>query len=76
MTVTNHTALYRVTFPSNFSTADQNQTALPYSPLILFDLTDLPESRINGSIEVDGATGRITGMYPLGTTPPEFLPES
>lgn len=66
MTVTNHTALYRVTFPSNSSTTtQQNQTALPYSPLILFDLTDLPESRINGSIEVDGATGRIIGKYEM-----------
>ena len=69
MTVTNHTALYRVTFPTNSSKTYQNQTALPYSPLILFDLTDLPESRINGSIEVDGSTGRITGN---GTFSPSF----
>lgn len=69
MTVTNHTALYRVTFPTNSSTSYGNQTALPYSPLILFDLTDLPESRINGSIEVDGTTGRIVGN---GTFNPSF----
>lgn len=68
MTVTNHTALYRLTFPSNSTTAP-NQTVLPYSPLILFDLTDLPESRINGSIAVDGGTGRITGN---GTFNPSF----
>jgi hypothetical protein len=67
MTVTNHTALYRVTIPANSSTLRQN--ALPYSPLILFDLTDLPESRINGSITVDGNTGRITGN---GTFSPSF----
>jgi putative alpha-1,2-mannosidase len=67
MTVSNHTALYRVTFPKNGTTA-QNQS-LPNSPLILFDLTDLPESRINGSIEVDGSTGRITGS---GTFSPSF----
>jgi putative alpha-1,2-mannosidase len=69
MTVTNHTALYRITFPSNSTTSIQNQTALPYSPLILVDLTDLPDSRINGSIEVDGSTGRIVGN---GTFNPSF----
>lgn len=69
MTVTNHTALYRINFPSNSTAATRNQTALPYSPLILVDLTDLPESRINGSIEVDGFTGRITGN---GTFAPSF----
>ena len=69
MTVTNHTALYRITFPSNSTTSAQNQTALPYSPLILVDLTDLPDSRTNGSIEVDGNTGRIVGN---GTFSPSF----
>jgi putative alpha-1,2-mannosidase len=47
----------------------QNQTVLPNSPLILVDLTDLPDSRINGSIEVDGTTGRIVGN---GTFNPSF----
>lgn len=65
MTVTNHTALYRVTFSTDSSTPYQNQTALPYSPLILFDLTDLPESRINGSIDVDGTTVCISPSTPL-----------
>jgi putative alpha-1,2-mannosidase len=69
MTVTNHTALYRINFPSNSTTIGQNSSVLPYSPLILVDLTDLPESRINGSIEVDGSTGRITGN---GTFAPSF----
>ena len=69
MTVTNHTALYRVTFPTNPSNTSSNTTALPYSPLILFDLTDLRESRINGSIAVDGTTARITGN---GTFNPSF----
>jgi putative alpha-1,2-mannosidase len=69
MTVTNHTAVYRLTFPANSTTAAGNATALPYSPLILFDLTDLPESRINGSIAVDGTTARITGN---GTFNPSF----
>ncbi|RDW89664.1 glycoside hydrolase family 92 protein [Coleophoma cylindrospora] len=61
MTVSNHTALYRLTFPNNSS--------LPNSPLVLFDLTDLPESRTNGSIQVDPTTGRITGN---GTFAPSF----
>jgi putative alpha-1,2-mannosidase len=67
MTVSNHTALYRLTFPKTGVTA-QNET-LPNSPLILFDLTDLPESRINATIGVDGKTGRITGS---GTFSPSF----
>ena len=67
MTVSNHTALYRLTFPKNAINA-QNVT-LPNSPLILFDLTDLPDSRINGSMAVDGKTGRITGS---GTFNPSF----
>jgi putative alpha-1,2-mannosidase len=67
MTVSNHTALYRLTFPKNATTA-QN-TPLPSSPLILFDLTDLPDSRINGSIAVDAKTGQITGN---GTFSPSF----
>ena len=69
MTVTNHTALYRINFPTNSTPTIGNETALSYSPLILIDLTDLPESRINGSIEVDGKTGRITGN---GTFAPSF----
>src|ERR1700712_3614080 len=67
MTVSNHTALYRLTFPKHATNA-QNVT-LPNSPFILFDLTDLPESRINGSIAVDGKSGRITGS---GTFSPSF----
>lgn len=60
MTVTNHTALYRLTFPKDEEDTGKNQT-LPNSPLILFDLTDLPDSRVNGSMEVDGETGQIKG---------------
>lgn len=70
MTVTNHTALYRLTFPSNVSTAAfRNHTTLLYSPLILVDLTDLPDSRTEGNIEVDPGTGRISGS---GTFSPSF----
>jgi predicted alpha-1,2-mannosidase len=64
MTVTNHTALYRFTFPETPAEANA-----PLSPLILADLTDLPDSRINGSISVDEATGRISGS---GVFSPSF----
>lgn len=64
MTVTNHTALYRFTFPETPTEANA-----PLSPLILADLSDLPQSRINGSISVDNSTGRITGS---GTFSPSF----
>lgn len=64
MTVTNHTALYRFTFPSQ--PVGNNVTL---SPLILADLIDLPQSRINGSIAVDGETGRISGS---GVFSPSF----
>ena len=43
--------------------------SLPYSPLILVDLTDLPDSRTNATIEVDPTTGRISGT---GTFSPSF----
>jgi putative alpha-1,2-mannosidase len=70
VTVSNHTALYRITFPSNVSTvASNNKTSLPYSPLVLVDLTDLPDSRTNATIEVDPTTGRISGT---GTFVPSF----
>ncbi|KAK6396596.1 hypothetical protein LTR65_008494 [Meristemomyces frigidus] len=64
MTVTHHTALYRFTFPE--TPAEANATL---SPLILADLSDLPDSRINGSISVDHSTGRISGS---GTFSPSF----
>ncbi|CAN8106552.1 unnamed protein product [Discula destructiva] len=63
MTVTNHTSLYRITFPGN-STSSTNSSitpALPYSPLILMDLQDLANSRSNASISVDPSSGRIVG---------------
>ncbi|KOS17711.1 putative glycosidase [Escovopsis weberi] len=70
MTVTNHTALYRFTFPTDGTpTKDTDKGPLPYSPLILTDLTDLPNSRSDGVIAVDGTSGRITGN---GTFNPSF----
>jgi putative alpha-1,2-mannosidase len=56
MTTTQHTSLFRFKFPA----ADQNHNTS--SPLILMDLTDLSDSRQdNGTITVDGTTGRMTG---------------
>ncbi|GAB7348142.1 hypothetical protein MBLNU459_g6158t1 [Dothideomycetes sp. NU459] len=64
MTVSNHTALYRFTFPNVSAQEDT-----PLSPLILADLIDLPLSRTNGSVQVDPVTGRISGN---GTFSPSF----
>lgn len=64
MTVSNHTALYRFTFP-----AQPTQKNATLAPLLLQDLIDLPFSRINGSILVDQVTGRMTGN---GTFSPSF----
>ena len=64
MTVTNHTALYRFTFPDT-PVPPYNETAPndpgPLSPLIIADLSDLSNSRINGTASVDNNTGRMTG---------------
>ncbi|EED21157.1 alpha-1,2-mannosidase, putative subfamily [Talaromyces stipitatus ATCC 10500] len=59
ITVTNHTALYRFTFPPYTSVA----------PMIFADLIDLPQSRSNGSASVNDTTGRIFGS---GTFNPSF----
>ena len=64
VTVSNHTALYRFTFPSQPIGFDA-----PLSPVILADLIDLPFSRTNGSISVNAASGRIVGS---GTFSPSF----
>ncbi|KAF4631465.1 hypothetical protein G7Y89_g6666 [Cudoniella acicularis] len=66
-----HPALYRITFPTNSTVTSKNKKkkALPYSPLILVDLTDLPDTRTDGAIHVDPKSGRITGN---GTFKPSF----
>ncbi|KAF2626628.1 glycoside hydrolase family 92 protein [Macroventuria anomochaeta] len=56
MTVTNHTALYRFTFPDTPATAN---TTL--SPHILVELSDLPHTRSEANITVYPDSGRITG---------------
>lgn len=63
MTVSNHTALYRFTFPAN----DGANSSI--SPLIFVDLLDLPQSRSNGTASVDPSTGRLYGS---GTFNPSF----
>lgn len=55
MTTTQHTALFRFTFPNS---SDGNGSY----PLILQDLTDLSDSRQdNATVSVDPQSGRITG---------------
>ncbi|KAJ9239412.1 CAZyme family GH92 [Paecilomyces variotii] len=71
MTVSNHSALYRFTFPaSNTSFAPlSNGTASATGPVILVDLIDLPRSRSKAQASVDPSTGRLTGN---GTFNPSF----
>jgi predicted alpha-1,2-mannosidase len=68
ITATNHTALYRFTFFGN-ATGNATIEGAPLSPLFIVDLTDLPDSRSNGSASVDPETGRMTGT---GTFSPSF----
>ncbi|KAI9691260.1 MAG: hypothetical protein M1820_009818 [Bogoriella megaspora] len=67
MTVSNRSALYRFTFPENPSAS--GNSSLKYSPIILADLTDLPNSRINGSAFSDPRSGRLSGT---GAFSPSF----
>ncbi|KAF2734321.1 alpha-1,2-mannosidase-like protein [Polyplosphaeria fusca] len=64
MTVTNHTALYRFKFPETPSTPN---TTL--NPLILVELSDLPQTRSDGNITVHSPSGRMQGG---GTFLPSF----
>ncbi|KAH8586221.1 glycoside hydrolase family 92 protein [Bisporella sp. PMI_857] len=73
MTTTEHASVYRITFPrSQTSLVSNDSSALPYNPLILFDLTDLPESRINGSIQVSKGTHRGGRFQGNSTFKPSF----
>lgn len=56
ITVTNHTALYRFTFPETPVTPN---TSL--NPLILLELSDLPQTRTDGSIRINANSGRMAG---------------
>jgi putative alpha-1,2-mannosidase len=60
MTVSNHTALYRFTFPTSESTMN---------PVILVELNDLPHSAGNTKVYHDNSTGRISGN---GSFTPSF----
>ncbi|KAL1616821.1 hypothetical protein SLS54_008213 [Diplodia seriata] len=68
-TVTNHTALWRFTFPEVPVPPNGGNATMSLNPLILVDLKDLPNSRSDGKISVDPATGRITGN---GSFEPSF----
>ncbi|KAK8089208.1 glycoside hydrolase family 92 protein [Apiospora hydei] len=46
-----------------------NDSGAPLSPLLIVDLTDLPDTRSHGSASVDPQTGRMTGT---GTFDPSF----
>lgn len=67
MTTVNRSSIYRFTFP--FSNSTSGNDSIPLSPVILADLTDLPDSRTLGAISVDALTGRIQGN---GTFVPSF----
>lgn len=56
MTVTNHTALYRFTFPD--TPTRQNTTLNPH---FLVELADLPQTRAGGNVSVTWEKARITG---------------
>lgn len=68
MTTTHRTSLYRFHFP-HASSIDINGTMAMNSPLILLDVLDLAGSRTNGKVDVDPASGRISGN---GTFMPSF----
>ncbi|KAK1759714.1 glycosyl hydrolase family 92-domain-containing protein [Echria macrotheca] len=65
MTTTEHTALYRFTFPGtetvNVTVSEDVAAEVPYSPLLLLDLVDLSNSRSAGRIQVYPESGRIVG---------------
>jgi putative alpha-1,2-mannosidase len=67
ITASNHTALYKFTFFGNATGAAAVDG--PLSPLLIVDLTDLPNTRKNGTASVDATTGRMTGT---GTFNPSF----
>ncbi|KAF2399945.1 alpha-1,2-mannosidase, putative subfamily [Trichodelitschia bisporula] len=63
ITVSNRTALYRFTYP------EVPPLGGPLSPFFVIELADLPTTRLDGAITVDGTTGRVTGN---GTFKPSF----
>jgi putative alpha-1,2-mannosidase len=65
MTVSNHTALYRFTFPA-VPLAPLNGSL---SPFFAVSLEDLPNTIIKGTAQVNPITGRMTGN---GTFEPSF----
>ncbi|KAI0376486.1 glycoside hydrolase family 92 protein [Hypomontagnella monticulosa] len=60
MTASEHTTLYRFSFPKAAEVYSHGEM-VPSSPLILLDLIDLGNSRTGGDIFVNATTGRIQG---------------
>ncbi|KAK5652766.1 hypothetical protein OQA88_9619 [Cercophora sp. LCS_1] len=65
MTTTQHAALYKFSFPGtdkvNVTVSQDVLAEVPYSPLILVDLTDLSTSRTRGGTQVYPEHGRVIG---------------
>jgi putative alpha-1,2-mannosidase len=64
MTVTEHVALYRFSFLGTETVSvgvGKEKKDVPYSPLVLVDLTDLGNTRSGGVVGVYPETGRIIG---------------
>ena len=73
MTAKEHSVFYRITFPRNETNLESdNPSALPYRPIILFDLTDLPESRTYGSMSVLERSDGTVQFSGNGTFRPSF----
>ncbi|KAJ9151165.1 Alpha-1,2-mannosidase-like protein [Pleurostoma richardsiae] len=61
MTATDHAALYSFSFSPSETLVDGDGETVPYSPLILLDLSDLAVSRRTGGVQVYPESGRIAG---------------
>lgn len=73
MTAKEHSVLYRITFPRNETDLESDDpAALPFKPIIFFDLTDLPESRTYGSMSVLERPDGTVQFSGNGTFNPSF----
>lgn len=61
MTASQHAALYRFRFPGAAAGRGGGEGEVKFSPLVLVDLSDLPNSRTGGGIQVYHDSGRIIG---------------
>lgn len=68
MTVTNHTALYRMTFPDTPKPMGNSPPGdIPFAPVILADIGNLAGNS-NGNMTVDASSGRMTGAGNFGAS--------